>query len=46
VPETLTALIPLARRLDVADRGLVADAAPGQSFTLAGLAAVSPDLAA
>ena len=43
VPETLTALI--AARLDElepADRGLVADAAVlGQSFTLAGVAAVS-----
>ena len=43
VPETLTALI--SARLDElgpADRGLVADAAVlGQSFTLAGLAAVS-----
>lgn len=43
VPETLTALI--AARLDElepADRGLVADAAVlGQSFTLAGIAAVS-----
>ena len=43
VPETLTALIAARLdELDVADRGLVADAAVlGQSFTLAGVAAVS-----
>ncbi len=43
VPETLTALISARLdELDAADRGLVADAAVlGQSFTLAGLAAVS-----
>ena len=43
VPETLTALISARLdELDAADRGLVADAAVlGQSFTLAGVAAVS-----
>ncbi len=43
VPETLTALISARLdELDGADRGLVADAAVlGQSFTLAGVAAVS-----
>jgi class 3 adenylate cyclase len=43
VPETLTALISARLdELDAADRGLVADAAVlGQSFTLAGIAAVS-----
>jgi class 3 adenylate cyclase len=43
VPETLTALIAARLdELDAADRGLVADAAVlGQSFTLAGVAAVS-----
>jgi len=43
VPETLTALIAARLdELDAADRSLVADAAVlGQSFTLAGLAAVS-----
>ncbi len=43
VPETLTALISARLdELDAADRGLVADAAVlGQSFTLAGLSAVS-----
>jgi class 3 adenylate cyclase/tetratricopeptide (TPR) repeat protein len=43
VPETLTALISARLdELDAADRSLVADAAVlGQSFTLAGLAAVS-----
>jgi class 3 adenylate cyclase len=43
VPETLTALIAARLdELDAADRGLVADAAVlGQSFTLAGVAAIS-----
>jgi len=43
VPETLTALIAARLdELDAADRGLVADAAVlGQSFTLAGVSAVS-----
>ena len=43
VPETLTALISARLdELDAADRGLVADGAVlGQSFTLAGIAAVS-----
>ncbi len=43
VPETLTALISARLdELDAADRGLVADAAVlGQSFTLAGVAAIS-----
>ncbi len=43
VPETLTTLITARLdELDAADRGLVADAAVlGQSFTLAGVAAVS-----
>ncbi len=43
VPETLTALIAARLdELDAADRALIADAAVlGQSFTLAGLAAVS-----
>jgi len=43
VPETLTALISARLdELDAADRGLIADAAVlGQSFTIAGLAAVS-----
>ncbi len=43
VPETLTALISARLdELDAADRGLVADAAVlGQTFTLAGVAAIS-----